>query len=140
VGDLDGDGVGDFLVGSPFATNPGFAAGPGEHGLAYLYSFNDEYSGIEPARKQKLYGSEDPRLQHTWEYYAENYPQPMRFYANIFDLANDSTGDFRVAREAQNARTGEPLEGLQMVVIASGLLSDADRAEFEERLKEYPGF
>ncbi|WP_194764468.1 DUF4064 domain-containing protein [Microbacterium sp. UFMG61] len=111
-----------------------------EHGLSYLYSFNDEYSGIEPTMKQKLYGSEDPRLQHTWEYYAENYPEPMRFYANVFDLANDSTGDFRVAREAQNARTGEPLEGLQMVVIASGLLSDADRAEFEERLKEYPGF
>ena len=43
-------------------------------------------------------------------------------------------------REAQSARTGEPLEGLQMVVLASAVLSEADRAEFEEKLKDYPGF
>lgn len=111
-----------------------------EHGLAYLYSFNDEYSGIDPSVKTKLYGSEDARQQHTWEYYTENYPDPLRFYANIYDLSQDPTGDFRVAREAQNARTGEPLEGLQLTVIASAVLSEADRAEFEEKLKEYPGF
>ncbi|WP_091228647.1 DUF4064 domain-containing protein [Microbacterium sp. 3J1] len=111
-----------------------------EHGMSYLYSFNDEYSGMDPTLIAKLYGSADPREQHTWEYYAENYPEPMRFYANIFDLSNDPTGDFLKAREAQSARTGEPLEGLQIVVIASALLSDADRAEYEERLQEYPGF
>ena len=111
-----------------------------EHGLAYLYSFNDEYSSLDPSMKAKLYGNEDPRLQHTWEYYTENYPDPLRFYANIYDLSNDPTGDFRTAREAQNARTGEPLEGLQIAVIASAVLSDADRAEFEEKLKEYPGY
>ena len=111
-----------------------------EHGLPTLYSFNGEYSGIDPSMIAKLYGSEDPREQHTWEYYTENYPDPMRFYANIFDLSNDPSGDFLTTREAQNARTGEPLEGLQMVVIASAVLSDADRAEFEQKLQEYPGF
>jgi len=111
-----------------------------EHGMSYLYSFNDEQSGIDPSMVAKLYGSEDPREQHTWEYYAENYPEPMRFYANIYDLSNDPTGDFLATREAQNARTGEPLEGLQIVVIASALLSDADRAAYEEKLTEYPGY
>lgn len=111
-----------------------------DHGMSYLYAFNDQYSGLDPAMIAKLYGSADPREQHTWEYYAENFPEPMRFYANIFDLSNDPTGDFLKAREAQNARTGEPLEGLQIVVIASALLSEGDRAEFEERLQDYPGF
>lgn len=111
-----------------------------EHGLPPLYSFNGEFSGIDPSMIAKLYGSEDPREQHTWEYYTDNYPDPMRLYANIYDLSNDPTGDFLKTREAQNARTGEPLEGLQMVVIASAVLSDADQAEFEEKLKDYPGF
>ncbi|WP_341936046.1 hypothetical protein MRBLWO14_001730 [Microbacterium sp. LWO14-1.2] len=111
-----------------------------EHGMSYLYSFNGESSGLDPTMIAKLYGSDDPREQHTWEYYAENYPDPIRFYANIYDLSNDPTGDFRTAREAQNARTGEPLEGLQLTVLASALLSDADRAEFEKKLQEYPGF
>lgn len=111
-----------------------------EHGLPPLYSFNGEFSGIDPSMIAKLYGSEDPREQHTWEYYTDNYPDPMRLYANIYDLSNDPTGDFLKTREAQNARTGEPLEGLQMVVIASAVLSEADQAEFEEKLKDYPGF
>ena len=112
-----------------------------EHGLWDLYSFNDPTnSGIDPAMIAKLYGSDDPRTQTTWEYYTENYPDPLRFYANIYDLSNDPDGGFLAARQAQSARTGEPLEGLQLVVIASGVLSEADRAEFEERLTEYPGF
>lgn len=111
-----------------------------EHGLPPLYSFNGEFSGIDPAMIAKLYGSEDPREQHTWEYTTDNYPDPMRFYANIFDLSNDPSGDFLKTREAQSARTGEPLEGLQMVVIASAVLSEADRAEYEQKLQEYPGF
>ncbi|MBT2484144.1 MULTISPECIES: hypothetical protein [unclassified Microbacterium] len=112
-----------------------------EHGLWNLYAFNDPaISGMDPAVIAKLYGSDDPRTQNTWEYYTENYPDPLRFYANIYDLSNDPDGGFRTAREAQNARTGEPLEGLQLVVIASGVLSEADRAEFEEKLKDYPGF
>lgn len=112
-----------------------------EHGLWNLYAFNDpSISGMDPSVIAKLYGSDDPRTQSTWEHYTENYPDPLRFYANIYDLSNDTDGGFRAAREAQNARTGEPLEGLQLAVIASGVLSEADRAEFEEKLRDYPGF
>ncbi|WP_251053578.1 hypothetical protein [Microbacterium sp. ISL-59] len=112
-----------------------------QHGLWNLYSFNDPTgSGIDPSMIAKLYGSDDPRTQHTWEYYTENYPDPMRFYANIYDLSNDQDGGFLAAREAQAARSGEPLEGLQLVVIASGVLGEDDRAEFETKLQEYPGF
>lgn len=112
-----------------------------QHGLWSLYSFNDPAnSGIDPTMITKLYGSDDPRTQTTWEYYTENYPDPLRFYANIRDLSNDQDGGFLATREAQNARTGEPLEGLQLTVIASGVLSEADRAEFQTKLQEYPGF
>lgn len=111
-----------------------------ERGMSYLTSFNGEYSGLDPSMIEKLYGSADPRQQHTWEYYADDYPEPMRFYATVYDLSNDPTGEFRTAREAQSARTGEPLEGLQLTVIASGLLSDADRDAFEQKLQEYPGY
>lgn len=112
-----------------------------EHGLWDLYSFNDPtLSGIDPTMIAKLYGTDDPRTQHTWEYYSENFPDPLRFYANVYDLSNDATGDFRLTREAQSARTGEPVEGLQLAVIASAVLSDADRAEFEQKLTEYPGY
>ncbi|WP_407358891.1 hypothetical protein LTA6_001130 [Microbacterium sp. LTA6] len=110
------------------------------HGLWELYSFNDPSSGLEASMLAKLYGTDDPRTQHTWEYYTENYPEPLRFYANVYDLSNDSTGDFLKTREAQNTRTGEPLEGLQIAVLASQLLSESDRAEFEKKLGEYPGF
>jgi hypothetical protein len=88
----------------------------------------------------KLYGSDDPRTQTTWEYYTENYPDPLRFYANIYDISNDRDGGFLAEREAQSARTGEPLEGLRLTVLASAVLSEADRAEFEEKLGDYPGF
>lgn len=112
-----------------------------QHGLWDLYSFNDpRVSGIDPAMIAKLYGSDDPRTQTTWEYYTENFPDPLRFYASINDLSNDPDGGFLAAREAQNARTGEPLEGLQLTVIASGVLSEADREEFQSKLQEYPGF
>ncbi len=112
-----------------------------EHGLWDLYSFNDpSVSGIDPAMIAKLYGSDDPRTQTTWEYYTENFPDPLRFYATINDLSNDRDGGFLAAREAQNARTGEPLEGLQLTVIASGVLSEAHREEFQTKLQEYPGF
>ncbi|PZU43681.1 MAG: hypothetical protein DI566_14070 [Microbacterium sp.] len=112
-----------------------------DHGLWDLYAFNDPaVSGMDPAVIAKLYGSDDPRTQDSWEYYTENHPDPLRFYATINDLSHDEDGGFRTARKAQSARTGEPLEGLQLMVVASGVLSEADRAEFEERLREYPGF
>lgn len=112
-----------------------------EHGLYGLYAFNDPTnSGIDPSMITKLYGSDDPRTQHTWESYTENYPDPLRFYANIYDLSNDSSGNFLAEREAQNARTGEPLEGLQLFVLGSAVLSEDDREEFEQKLTEYPGY
>lgn len=112
-----------------------------DHGLWDLFAFNDPAtSSIDPSMIAKLYGSDDPRTQTTWEYYTENYPDPLRFYANIYDLSNDVDGSFLTSREAQSARTGEPLEGLQLVVIASAVLSEADRAEFQDRLADYPGF
>jgi hypothetical protein len=112
-----------------------------EHGMYGLYAFNDPSgSGIDPTMIEKLYGSDDPRTQHTWESYTENYPDPLRFYATINDLSNDTDGGFRTEREAQSARTGEPVEGLQLFVIASAVLSDDDRDEFEKKLQEYPGY
>lgn len=112
-----------------------------EHGLWDLYAFNDpSESGLDPTVVAKLYGSDDPRTQTTWEYYTENYPEPLRFYANIYDLSNDQDGGFLAEREAQNARTGEPLEGLQLSVLGREVLSEADRAEFETKLREYPGY
>ena len=111
-----------------------------DHGLYGLYSFNEPSSGLEDAVRENFYGSTNPRTQHTWEWYSENYPDPLRFYAVTYDLANDRTGDFRAEREAQSARTGEPLEGLQIHFLAPELLSDDDRTEFEERMQEYPGF
>lgn len=112
-----------------------------DHGMYGLYAFNDpSVSSIDPSVMTKLYGSDDPREQHTWESYTENYPDPMRFYADIYDVSNDSDGSFTRTRQAQAARTGEPVEGLQIVVIASGVLSDADREAFEKKLEEYPGF
>lgn len=112
-----------------------------EHGLYGLYAFNDSsFSSLDPSLITKLYGSDDPRTQHTWESYTENYPDPLRFYATLYDLSNDSTGGFRAEREAQNARTGEPVEGLQLFVIASAVLSDDDRDEFEKKLQDYPGY
>ena len=43
-------------------------------------------------------------------------------------------------REAEHAQTGEPLEGLQLMIYARQLLSEDDRGEFEQRLEEYPDF
>lgn len=111
-----------------------------DHGLYELYAFNDPASGLDPSILEKFYGSTDPRTQSTWESYSDDYPGPKRFYAVTYDLSQDASGELRREREAQAARTGEPLEGLQIYFLAPELLSESDRAEFEERLKEYPGF
>ena len=110
-----------------------------EHQMYDLYSFNEPSSGMDDSILEKFYGSTDPRSQTTWEYYSDNYPDPLRFYAVLYDLSNDSTGEFTGEREAQSARTGEPLEGLQIYFLAPELLSGADREEFETRMQEYPG-
>ena len=111
-----------------------------DYGMYSMYSFNDPSSNLDPSILEKFYGSTDPRKQNTWEWYTDNYPDPLRFYAVLYDLSNDSTGEFLSEREAQSQRTGEPLEGLQIYFLAPELLSEADRAEFEERMTEYPEF
>jgi hypothetical protein len=111
-----------------------------EYGFFGMYSFNEEGSSVDPSIQEKFYGSTDPRTQHTWEWYTDNYPDPMRFYAVMYDLSHDDTGSFLGEREAQQSRTGEPLEGLQIYFLAPQLLSDADREEFEERMQDYTGF
>ncbi len=109
-----------------------------DHDMWGPYSLNDE-SSFDAGIREKLYGSADPRTQHTWEWYALAEPDPGWLYIVVFDLSQDRTGDLRAAREAQRSRTGEPLEGLQLVYYAPALLSEADRAEFIERMREYPG-
>lgn len=111
-----------------------------DYGMYSMHSFNDPASGLDDAILERFYGSTDPRTQNTWEWYTDNYPDPMRSYAVLYDLSNDRTGDFLLEREAQSSRTGEPLEGLQIYILAPALLSEADREEFEERMRAYPGY
>jgi hypothetical protein len=105
-----------------------------------MYSFNDPSSSLDESILEKFYGSDDPRTQHTWEWYSDNYPDPLRFYAVLHDLSNDPAGELHAEREAETAGTDEPLEGLQIYFLAPELLSEDDRAEFEERMQEYPGY
>lgn len=111
-----------------------------EYDMFSMYSFNDPSSNLDDSILKKFYGSTDPRTQNTWEWYTDNYPDPMRFYAVLYDLSNDQGGAFRAEREVQSQRTGEPLEGLQIYFLAPELLSEDDRDEFESRLEEYPDF
>ncbi|MFC7788011.1 hypothetical protein ACU045_03425 [Microbacterium sp. MAHUQ-60] len=112
----------------------------GARRMPQLYPLNEPGSGISDSMVAKLYGSSDPARQHTWEYYSDTYPEPLRFYADVYDLSNDPTGEFRTQREAIQQQFGEPLEGLQLMVLARQVLPEADRAAYEERLKDYPGF
>ncbi|BDZ39856.1 hypothetical protein [Microbacterium suwonense] len=111
-----------------------------QRGMPRLYPLNETGSGISDDMVAKLYGSSDPARQHTWEYYSDTYPEPLRFYAYVYDLSNDPTGEFRQQREALSKQDGEPLEGVQLVVFARQVLPEADRAEYQERLGDYPGF
>ncbi len=111
-----------------------------EYDMWGIISLNDPSSGLDEGMLEKLYGSADPRTQDSWEWYSDDYPGPRRFYATIDDTSHDETGEFLASRQAQAERTGEPLEGLQIAFIASPLLSDADRDEFEQKLEEYPGY
>lgn len=110
------------------------------YGMYSMYSFNDPSSSMDDTVREKFYGSNDPRTQTTWEWYTDNYPDPIRAYAVINDLSNDRTGEFAAERQADSARTGEPLEGLQLFTLAPEVLSDDDRVEFSERMKDYPGY
>lgn len=109
-----------------------------EHGFWNLISFNDASGGLEPSLIEKMYGDTDPRRQVNWEWYSDNYPDAMRFYAEITDLANDRTGEHTAEREAQSARTGEPLEGLRLTVLAPELLSNELRDAFDFAMRDFP--
>ncbi|MEJ1089553.1 hypothetical protein WDU99_14645 [Microbacterium sp. Mu-80] len=111
-----------------------------ERGMWPLYPLNASGSGISDDMVAKLYGSADVERQHTWEHYSDTYPEPLRFYVTTYDLSKDATGEFRLQREAVAQQTGEPVEGMQLLIIARQVLPEQDRAEFEERLKEYPEF
>lgn len=111
-----------------------------ERDMPQLYPLNEPGSGISDDMVAKLYGSSDPARQHTWEYYSDTYPEPLRFYADVLDLSNDPTGEFRTQREAVQQQLGEPLEGLQLIILAREVLPEADRSAYEEKLKDYPGF
>ena len=112
-----------------------------ENGMSDLYALNEPgVMGISNDMLTKLYGSDDPERQHTWEYYSDTYPDPLRFYTYVYDLSKDQTGDFRTQREAFKQQSGEPLEGVQLVVFARQVLQEKDRAAYEQKLKEYPGF
>lgn len=112
-----------------------------EYDMWGIISLNDSSSsGLDEGMLEKLYGSADPRTQDVWEWYSDDYPGPRRFYATIYDTSQDASGEFLRSREAQAQRTGEPVEGLQIMFLAPQLLSEDDRAEYEERLEEYPGY
>lgn len=111
-----------------------------DYGMYGMYSFNDPSSNLDDTVREQFYGSNDPRTQTTWEWYDDNYPGPIRAYAIINDLSNDRTGEFATERQAKHDQTGEPVEGLQLFMIASEVLSDADRAEFQERMQKYSGY
>ncbi|GAA1723226.1 hypothetical protein GCM10009746_00710 [Microbacterium paludicola] len=110
-----------------------------EHDWWGMYAFNDPESGMDPALLEKFYGSADVDTQVGWEWYTEDPSGEIAIYATITDLANDTTGEWRTDAEAQSAKTGEPLEGLQIAFYAERLLSEADREEFENRMAEYGG-
>jgi len=108
-----------------------------EYGFWSAVAFNEESSGFDPAYIERLYGSTNPRTQPLWEWYSDNEPGPIHFYASISDFTHDDDGTFRAAREAQVAGTAEPPEGLQIAVLLREVLSEADVEEFRERMQAY---
>lgn len=111
-----------------------------ERGQSPLYALNELDMGLSPDMMAKLYGSSDPARQHTWEYYGDTYPEPLRFYVHAYDLSQDPTGEFRQQREAIRQQFGEPLEGIQLNIFARRVLPESDRDAFKEKLRDYPGF
>jgi len=110
-----------------------------DYGFWSAVPLNDPSSGFDPAYLERFYGTTDPRTQYLWEWYSDDYPDPIRFYATLADLTNDADGTFRAVREGQVAGSGEPLEGLRIMVLAPELLSEADIDEFQERMRAYGG-
>lgn len=102
-----------------------------------LYALNVPDGSVADSVIESLYGSTDPREQSLWEYGTSrmsssfNGPEPTLFYATLTDLANDASGDLR-AREEASQQGDSPLEGLDLMFVSRHLLSDDDRAEFDE--------
>lgn len=100
AGDVDADGTTDFLVGSPFASSPGFQA----NGQATLYS------GVNGNILLQLNGSQDN----------------MEFGASVsggFDVNDDGTMDFMVGAPRATSPTGVSDAGAAMVYSgATGLV------------------
>ncbi len=109
-----------------------------EFGFFALVPLNDPATGFDPAYLERFYGSADPRTQTDWEWYSDDYPGPMRFYANVTDLTHDADGSRRQAREAVVAGTDEPVEGLRIGFLVPEVLSEADVEEFTTRMAQYP--
>ena len=109
-----------------------------DFGFYELIPLNDPATGFDPDYLVRFYGGTDPRTQVEWEWYSDNWPGPMRFYANVTDLTHDAGGDFRSAREGQVAGTDEPVEGLRIGFLVPEVLSEHDVDEFERRMADYP--
>lgn len=109
-----------------------------DYGFFTLTPLNDPSSGFDPSFLERFYGSTDPRTQVEWEWYSDDWPGPMRFYANVTDLTHDDDGDFRSAREGQVAGTDEPVEGLRISFYVPEVLSEDDVEEFQRRMADYP--
>ena len=110
----------------------------GEHGWRGMIAFNDPASGVDPSVIPKMYGGATPQEQVSWEWFSDDRPDPGWFYADITDLANDTTGQYRASREHTALRTGEPLEGLQLAVVGRYMLSAAKADDFRTALAKFP--
>ena len=109
-----------------------------QHGWRGMVAFNDPGSGVDPAMISKMYGGATPESQVDWEWFSDAQPDPGWFYADITDLANDTTGEYRTSREQTAQRTGEPLEGLRLTVVGRYLLSEKKVDDFTKALTRYP--
>jgi len=109
-----------------------------QHGWRSMVAFNDPGSGVDPGVISKMYGGATPQTQVDWEWFSDDVPDPGWFYADITDLANDTTGEYRASREQTAQRTGEPLEGLRLAVVGRYMLSEKKAAEFQKALTKYP--
>ncbi|GAB6856020.1 hypothetical protein [Microbacterium xylanilyticum] len=109
-----------------------------QHGWRSMVAFNDPASGVDPTMISKMYGGATPETQVDWEWFSDDEPDPGWFYADITDLANDTTGEYRASREQTAKRTGEPLEGLQLAVVGRYMLSEKKVDDFTKALTKYP--
>lgn len=118
-----------------------------EEGVYYsLYPLNEPYEGISEESIDQLYGGTEPCSQVRWSHYtqlgepgyADGAPEPSLFYAEMIDLTHDDDGRWRQQQEAENAKNGTPLEGLQLIFRGTQLLSEDDREAFRKALEEHP--